>query len=415
MAEGLLKVDEWLTDSLKWIVRGLQLSGYFPFSIRNGKLELAKYSTVLLAWSTLLIVLTFAHVFTFITDLQDFLGDVPYGEIEKLTVRGLAVLLGLVSSTIKILPLLYRKSLMHFWTENCKILQFLACHGSDRFKLQRILDDLAKRSNRLIFALAAATPVIVFALNLRRAPQLFDSILRTRWWYFFKVMGNYTFWMFLSLIDGFFWLSISYFLRLYTSIFTKLREKLRNMNKAVTLSYNQHLHSGLAVQRGLYPKGDDNLEMDLAHIIESFSRVERSIAELNNFFGSVVVLEMGLSVTYVLVYSFSCVSGLLGGQFMFAFGLAIWCIMFASRLFILGTDSSNMSTAALDMASEFLVSARGKAYFGHELSQHVKLMHCSSRFYMCPSVSRFFNTGLHGCNEGDDKTAATCTRKFFLP
>ena len=128
----------------------------------NGQLEMKKFLPLLLLWSALLKVLTCVHVFIFITDLEDFVAEVADREVQKLTIRALAVLMGLVSTTMKVLPILYRHSLMQFWVENCKILQFIARRETDGFSMQKTLVGLGKRSKYFAFSLLTTLSVLHF-------------------------------------------------------------------------------------------------------------------------------------------------------------------------------------------------------------------------------------------------------------
>ena len=373
MTPSIVCVHKLLTDSLFWLIRGLQLSGYLPFGITNGRLQFAKFRPPLLLWSSVLALLTVGLIYVFLVVAKTFVGERVSKEVEMLSIRTLTVIMGVTSLVFKAFPCIYRRRMEDFWIQNCKVLEFTCCTNIDGFmeirSLQQMLAKSKKGSKRdlLILTVFGIVLLLVQYTTQGRFNDAANAVDRGCYWSIVRILAVYSFWIFISFIDGCLCFLIAYFLRLYTSLFGIIAGELQTLSLQTGMNDMCTMVAPIVIDT----RSRHMATRKLVRVVECLYRVENVVQEVNSLFGPMIFIEIGLAVCFVLGHTFFCICSLLLGNLGNAISDFIWVSLFASRIFLLGTVSSNLNSKSQQIAKELMIIARGKLYFGAEIVREV--------------------------------------------
>lgn len=383
-------VGNFFPNIATWTTRSVRLLGYFPLTLKtdtctgNKTLQLKTFKftwfgSILPYFSCLQIVGSCTWCFVFLWRYKEFQEytdfQTPTETVAFNLVTLTSVILGIYA---RLLGLIKGKRFEEFWQNTHSLLDLFPVEGGrDQAppKFQKI-----KTSCRFQFFLILI-PVIIHVIYFR----IWDTITATLDDLLYHTSSSskvasldtqldfgFAFWSTTTMLHAWNGVWLNFFMKIYTECFNCLAEELKQFNR-----WDKEHH-----QRNPPPKvhnapdSPSNVEKirkygptDLSAILYKLTRVEDEISSFNEFFGNLLLFQVGNAVMCLLAYSFFACMWAGRGSWDAFLETIVPMYLFGKELLDMGTAAENLCAAA----DQVLHGLSEDAVLDSELSEELYL------------------------------------------
>jgi len=333
-----------LISAGKYAILAVQLNGYLPLSIVKGKLTI-KYSAIpfILQWLFNMLVLS-SGSFIYVHPDEFYNSLSRLAHVEKLIMYCLSALATTVGLYFRVHGMWTRKSTLKFWDDTVKL---LAAFENKSFPgLDEKLSDVGNSVRNLFVCIAF---FISGYIGIKVSLAFIQS--RSEYWEYYRLSKNP--WAFAAstvitiflLLREFHGIWLLFFFKIYTSLFSLLETKLRNIE----------ISSDDVSTVILSPK----LEWEMDECYKLYTKVEYQTREFSLSFQKQLISESVLAVFCIVFYTFAFIrsghSSLEGpSNLMFTILLLMPVAINGKRLYEFGTEGSRLTAIAFRISDQLL-------------------------------------------------------------
>jgi len=331
-----------LIFSGKYAILAVHINGYLPLSIVKGKLTI-KYTATpfVLQWVfNLFVFINWGFIFFYSEEFGDSFRS--FGYTEKLVLNWMGLLATLLCVYFRIRGLWVRKSTLKFWKGNVNLLMAFesTCNPALDKKLSIVHISVRKLFVSMAFVITGFIAILA-SIPLFQG-RLGGVGLSTKLGVFIaSLVMNIVF--LLHATQGI-WLL--FFFKFYTSLFSLIESKLGYLHKRFS-------NASSVSQQVCTVK----LESDIKECYELYTKVENQTKEFSNHYRFQLVSECALGICFIVGNLFIHIRLGLSlvnepGSIVSSIILLTPVAIYWKRLYDLGTEGSQLTSAALGIATQ---------------------------------------------------------------
>lgn len=328
-----------LHDLAGWSAFAVQIIGYFPLTSKPVPSQPTPSKTFNFSWknflpcyASLLICASFTWCFVYFLRYHDFESFVEFKSTTEVAAHNLMMVCSTLSALfIKLLGLIRGKRYQQFWQDTVCLL--------DHFPITASFHKIASQDKLRFFLIL--TPALVHLLYFHVRPLLLNILdywSATTTNFTWNLGSQYylglTFWWLFALLHVGNGLWLNFFVKIYTNCFESIAVDLKTPNfQNSNVGKSQGIHSTVA-------------DYHLRNSLSKLNLVDHEIARFNDFFGSILLVEVANCVLNLLVFSFFACLWSGRGKWQYFVETLVPLYLHGMELLHLGTCAEQLNSAS---------------------------------------------------------------------